>query len=71
MNTGISLAILVISILLMVVAISSQDAFASNGDGPKQKHIDKHEEKHGDKHKDKQDDKNKEKHGDKHKDKQD
>ncbi len=69
MNTGISLAILVISILLMVVAISSQDAFASNGDGPKQKHIDKHEEKHGDKHKDKQDDKNKEKHGDKHKDK--
>jgi len=68
------LTILVISILLMVVAIPSQDAFASNGDGPKQKHIDKHEEKHGDKHddkkkekhKDKHDDKKKEKHKDKH-----
>jgi len=50
MNSGIGLTILVISTLLMVVAIPSQDAFASNGDGPKQKHIDKHEEKHGDKH---------------------
>ena len=65
MNKGISLTILGISILLMVVAIPSQDAFASNGDGPKQKHIDKHEEKHGDKH----DDKKKEKHADKHDDK--
>jgi len=61
----------------MVVAIPSQDAFASNGDGPKQKHIDKQEEKHKDKHddkkkekhKDKHDDKKKEKHKDKHDDK--
>jgi hypothetical protein len=60
-----SLTILVISTLLIVVATESQDVFASNGDGPKQKHIDKHEEKHGDKH----DDKKKEKHGDKHDDK--
>ena len=60
-----SLAILVISTLLIVVATESQDVFASNGDGPKQKHIDKHEEKHGDKH----DDKKKEKHKDKHDDK--
>ena len=60
-----SLTLLVISTLLIVVATESQDVFASNGDGPKQKHIDKHEEKHGDKH----DDKKKEKHGDKHDDK--
>ncbi len=60
-----SLTILVISTLLIVVATESQDVFASNGDGPKQKHIDKHEEKHGDKH----DDKKKEKHKDKHDDK--
>ena len=60
-----SLTLLVISTLLIVVATQSQDVFASNGDGPKQKHIDKHEEKHGDKH----DDKKKEKHGDKHDDK--
>ena len=65
MNTGMSLTLLVISTLLIVVATQSQDVFASNGDGPKQKHIDKHEEKHGDKH----DDKKKEKHGDKHDDK--
>jgi len=65
MNDGIGLTILVISTLLMVVAIPSQDAFASNGDGSKQKHIDKHEEKNGDKH----DEKKKEKHGDKHDDK--
>jgi len=79
MNDGIGLTILVISTLLMVVAIPSQDAFASNGDGPKQKHIDKHEEKHKDKHddkkkekhKDKHDYKKKEKHKDKHKDKHD
>ncbi len=64
-----SLAILVISTLLIVVATESQDVFATNGDGPKQKHIDKHEEKHGDKHKDKHDDKKKEKHKDKHDDK--
>ena len=72
-----SLTILVISTLLIVVATETQDVFASNGDGPKQKHIDKHEEKHGDKHddkkkekhKDKHDDKKKEKHKDKHDDK--
>ena len=64
-----SLTILVISTLLIVVATESQDVFATNGDGPKQKHIDKHEEKHGDKHKDKHDDKKKEKHNDKHDDK--
>jgi len=72
-----SLTILVISTLLIVVATESQDVFASNGDGSKQKHIDKHEEKHGDKHddkkkekhKDKHDDKKKEKHKDKHDDK--
>jgi len=72
-----SITILVISTLLIVVATESQDVFASNGDGPKQKHIDKHEEKHGDKHddkkkekyKDKHDDKKKEKHKDKHDDK--
>jgi len=64
-----SLTILVISTLLIVVATESQDVFATNGDGPKQKHIDKHEEKHGDKHKDKHDDKKKEKHKDKHNDK--
>jgi len=72
-----SLTILVISTLLIVVATESQDVFASNEDGSKQKHIDKHEEKHGDKHddkkkekhKDKHDDKKKEKHKDKHDDK--
>ncbi len=64
-----SLTILVISTLLIVVATESQDVFATNGDGPKQKHIDKQEEKHGDKHKDKHDDKKKEKHKDKHDDK--
>ena len=56
-----SLTALVLSIILLAGAMPIQDAFASNGEGPKQKHIDKHEEKHGDKHK--------EKHGDKHKDK--
>ncbi len=70
-----SLAILVISTLLIVVATESQDVFASNGDGPKQKHIDKHEEKHGDKHDDKKKEKHKDKHNDKkkekHKDKHD
>jgi len=72
-----SITILVISTLLIVVATETQDVFASNGDEPKQKHIDKHEEKHGDKHddkkkekhKDKHDDKKKEKHKDKHDDK--
>ena len=64
-----SLTALVLAILLIVSAIPFQDAFASNGDGPKQKHIDKHEEKHGDKHKDKHDDKKKAKHDDKKKDK--
>lgn len=64
-----SLTILVISTLLIVIITESQDVFATNGDGPKQKHIDKHEEKHGDKHKDKHDDKKKEKHKDKHDDK--
>ena len=51
-----SLTLLVISTLLIVVATQSQDVFASNGDGPKQKYIDKHEEKHGDKHDDKKKD---------------
>jgi len=69
MNEGMGLTILVISILLMVVAISSQDAFASNGDDPKQKHIDKHEEKNGDKHDDKKKEKHKDKHDYKHKEK--
>jgi len=64
-----SLTALVLATLLIVSAIPFQDAFASNGDGPKQKHIDKHEEKHGDKHKDKHDDKKKAKHDDKKKDK--
>ncbi len=61
MNNGIGLTILVISILLMVVTISSPDAFASKGD--------KHEEKHDDKKKEKQDDKKKEKKKDKQDDK--
>ncbi len=61
-----SLTALVLAGILIVSAVPFQDAFASNGDGPKQKHIDKHEEKHGDKHKEKHDDKRKD---DKKKDK--
>jgi len=53
----------------MVVAIPSQESFASNGDGPKEKHGDKHDDKKKEKHKDKHDDKKKEKHKDKHDDK--
>ena len=64
-----SLTALAIATLLMVSAIPFQDAFASNENGPKQKHIDKHEEKHGDKHKEKHGDQHKEKHNDKHKEK--
>ena len=60
-----SLTALVLGIILLAGAVPIQDAFASNEDGPKQKHIDKHEEKHGDKH----DDKKKEKHDDKKKEK--
>jgi len=52
-----SLTALVLGIILLAGAMPIQDAFASNGEGPKQKHIDKHEEKHGDKHKDKKKDK--------------
>ncbi len=67
-----SLTLVVISTLLIVVALSSQDAFASE-EGPKQKHLDKHEEKHEGKHedkkKDKHEDKNKDKHEDQKKDK--
>lgn len=54
-----SLTALVLAGILLVSAIPLQDAFASNGEGPKDKHIEKHEEKHGDKHKD---DNKKEKH---------
>ena len=46
------LTALVLGIILLAGAVPIHDAFASNGEGPKQKHIDKHEEKHGDKHKD-------------------
>jgi len=60
------LTALVLAIILLAGAVPIQDAFASNGEGPKQKHIDKHEEKHGDKHKD---DKKKDKHDDKKKEK--
>ncbi len=62
------LTALVLGIILLAGAVPIQDAFASNGEGPKQKHIDKHEEKHGDKHKD---DKKKDKHDKKKKDKHD
>ncbi len=48
MNNGIGLTILVITTLLMVVAISPSDAFASKGDKHEEKHDDKKKDKHND-----------------------
>lgn len=70
MSTGLSLTALVVATILIVSAVSIQDAFASNGDGPKEKHIEKHEEKHGEKHEEKHGDKHEEKHEEKTKHKE-
>jgi len=70
LNKGVSLTILIISILLIVVSTEPHEAFAKKDDD-KEKHDGKDKEKHDGKDKEKHDGKDKEKHDGKDKEKHD